>query len=182
MSRGGKWGLLLRRPLEAMTRTLWLVGADADADPLLHEASVPVGGVSDRTRRRCRRYANGLMTQEQALTANAKHAMLNPVAAIVQTVHHLRGSAGRSWLPAEQVVACSAMPIRQRGTQASFDRWRIKFENLSRHRHPDLRHPADGRRDRLDQVAGRDLVLVDLGSAVPGGPGIRGAGAGHSDA
>src|SRR3982074_3711954 len=24
---GGKWGLLLRRPLEAMTRTIWLVGA-----------------------------------------------------------------------------------------------------------------------------------------------------------
>src|SRR5271155_6219609 len=23
---GGKWGLLLRRPLEAMTRTIWLVG------------------------------------------------------------------------------------------------------------------------------------------------------------
>src|SRR6266567_516532 len=23
---GGKWGLLLRRPLEAMSRTLWLVG------------------------------------------------------------------------------------------------------------------------------------------------------------
>ena len=24
------------------------------------------------------------------------------------------------------------MPIRQRGTEPSFDRWRIKFENLSR--------------------------------------------------
>jgi hypothetical protein len=24
---GGKWGLLLRRPLEALTRTIWLVGA-----------------------------------------------------------------------------------------------------------------------------------------------------------
>ena len=31
---GGKWGLLLRRPLEAMTRTLWLVGADVRADRL----------------------------------------------------------------------------------------------------------------------------------------------------
>ena len=45
---GGKWGLLLRRPLEAMTRTLWLVGADVRADRLSDEAPVSVGGVSDR--------------------------------------------------------------------------------------------------------------------------------------
>ena len=33
----------------------------------------------------------------------------------------------------------------------------------------------------LDQVAGHDLVLVDLGVAVPGGAGVRGAGAEHPD-
>ena len=30
---GGKWGLLLRRPLEAMTRTLPAGGADVHPDP-----------------------------------------------------------------------------------------------------------------------------------------------------
>ena len=44
---GGKWGLLLRRPLEAMSRTIWLVGADVRADYLSVEAPLSVGGVSD---------------------------------------------------------------------------------------------------------------------------------------
>ena len=52
---GGKWGLLLRRPLEAMTRTIWLVGLMFVPIIFLVEASVSVGGVSDRRMRWQRR-------------------------------------------------------------------------------------------------------------------------------
>ena len=89
---GGKWGLLLRRPLEAMTRTLWLVGADVRSDHLSVEAPVPVGCLS-RRRAVAQALANHWVTLEQAMTLNAKRAMLNPTAVIVQTVHHLRDSA-----------------------------------------------------------------------------------------
>ena len=49
---GGKWGLLLRRPLEAMTRTIWLVGLMFVPIIFLDEASVSVGAVSDLRRDR----------------------------------------------------------------------------------------------------------------------------------
>ncbi len=44
---GGKWGLLLRRPLEAMTRTLPLVALmlHPDSDSVFRQASVSVGDV-----------------------------------------------------------------------------------------------------------------------------------------
>ncbi len=44
---GGKWGLLLRRPLEAMTPHDLAGGLDAGADPGADEAPVPVGAVPD---------------------------------------------------------------------------------------------------------------------------------------
>ena len=51
---GGKWGLLLRRPLEAMSRTLPLVFAYWVRLRILHEAALPVGPVhqSEQTPRR----------------------------------------------------------------------------------------------------------------------------------
>jgi hypothetical protein len=69
------------------------------------------------------------MTQEQQLTANAKHTMLNPTSA---------------WIQAALVLGLMALVITilnywsvQRdsdptaGTIASFDKWRTRFENLS---------------------------------------------------
>ena len=125
---GGKWGMLLRRPLEAMTRTL----------PLVALMIIPVG-IFGRHLYQWARYPNaaataaafarGTMTKEQQLTANAKHTMFNPVSAIIQTV----------------VIFCVLILIARilnrwsldrdadpaRGTMASYDRWREKFENLS---------------------------------------------------
>ncbi len=42
---GGKWGLLLRRPLEAMSRTLPLVFVYWVVVALSHEEALPVGAV-----------------------------------------------------------------------------------------------------------------------------------------
>ena len=125
---GGKWGMLLRRPLEAMTRTM----------PLVALMIIPVF-VFGKHLYQWMKYPtkqaeldamhNGLVTKEQALTAISKYSMFNPFSAIVQTcvifglllliIHLLnRWSLERDADPA-------------RGTLESYDRWRIKFENLS---------------------------------------------------
>ncbi len=126
---GGKWGLLLRRPLEAMTRTL----------PLVALMSVPVlipyfgrhlyqwvrypdaASTHDA-------YLNRLITQEQALTADFKRPMLNPHALVVETcivfaVYLLFMHLLNKWS-----LQRDADPLH--GTLASYDRWRTKFENL----------------------------------------------------
>ena len=82
---GGKWGLLLRRPLEAMTRTMLARCTDVRPHRLLHEAPVPVGESIRQRPQQPRRWPNHWISLEQALTANAKRAMLSPVSAIVQT-------------------------------------------------------------------------------------------------
>ncbi len=125
---GGKWGLLLRRPLEAMSRTLWLVAV----------MFLPIGflmkhlyqwAAFPNAQATARAFGQGLMTKEQQLTANAKHAMLSPVSVWVQTLIIFgvlllimtllnRWSMERDRDPAA-------------GTEQSFNRWQIRFENLS---------------------------------------------------
>ena len=74
---GGKWGLLLRRPLEAMTRTIWLVGLMFV--PIIFRGSTCTNGrLIRRLERSPRRSQNHWVSLEQALTLNAKRAMLNP--------------------------------------------------------------------------------------------------------
>jgi hypothetical protein len=125
---GGKWGLLLRRPLEAMTRTIWLVGAMFVPviffwKHLYQWAAFPTAGAVAEA------LANHAVTLEQAMTLNAKRAMLNPVAVIIQTALIF----GILWLFQHLLnkwsVERDADP--ERGTEPSYDRWRIKFENLS---------------------------------------------------
>jgi hypothetical protein len=125
---GGKWGLILRRPLEAMTRTLPLVGLMLLPILLLMKhlyqwAAFPNAQATAAA------YAKGLMTQEQMLTANAKHAMLSPGAAWVQAIIIFLILGIFSFLLNKWSVERDADPAR--GTEPSFDRWRIKFENLS---------------------------------------------------
>src|ERR1035437_2830971 len=82
---GGKWGLLLRRPLEAMTRTLPLV-ALMFVPLLIPKLSSHLyqwilypdpGSTNDAL-------LNGWITKEQALTANFKRPMLNPYAMVIE--------------------------------------------------------------------------------------------------
>jgi hypothetical protein len=125
---GGKWGLLLRRPLEAMTRTIWLVGLMFVPIILLWKhlyqwAAYPTAGSVAEA------LSNHWISLEQAMTLNAKRAMLNPVPAIVQTVVIFAILLTFQFLLNKWSLQRDADP--ERGTEPSFDRWRIKFENLS---------------------------------------------------
>jgi hypothetical protein len=125
---GGKWGLLLRRPLEAMTRTIWLVGLMFVPIIILWKhlyqwAMFPTAGAVAEA------LANHWVSLEQAMTLNAKRSMLNPVAAIVQTVVIFAILGTFTFLLNKWSLQRDADPAR--GTEPSFDRWRIKFENLS---------------------------------------------------
>jgi hypothetical protein len=125
---GGKWGLLLRRPLEAMTRTIWLVGALFVPiiffwKHLYQWAAFPTAGAVAEG------LANHAVTLEQAMTMNAKRAMLNPTAVIIQTAIIFGILWTFQYFLNKWSIERDADP--ERGTEPSYDRWRIKFENLS---------------------------------------------------
>ena len=125
---GGKWGLLLRRPLEAMTRTLWLVGLMFVPIAVLMKhlyqwALYPTAAATAQA------LANHAITLEQALTANAKRSMLNPASAIVQTLVIFGVLLLFAFLLNKWSLQRDADPAA--GTQSSFDYWRTKTENLS---------------------------------------------------
>ena len=67
---GGKWGHVLRRPLEAMTRTIWLVVADDASGALPDEAPLSVGGVHDASSKPGMRFrrASSLRSRSSAST------------------------------------------------------------------------------------------------------------------
>ena len=125
---GGKWGLLLRRPLEAMTRTIWLVGLMFVPIIFLWKhlyqwAAFPTAGAVAQA------LANHTASLEQAMTLNDKRPMLNPTAVIIQTALIFGILWLFQYLLNKWSLQCDADP--ERGTEPSFDRWRIKFENLS---------------------------------------------------
>jgi hypothetical protein len=125
---GGKWGLLLRRPLEAMSRTIWFVGLLFVPiiffwKHLYQWAAYPTAGAVAQA------LENHAVSLEQALTLNAKRAMLNPTAVIVQTVIIFAILWLFQYLLNKWSLQRDADP--ERGTEPSYDRWRIKFENLS---------------------------------------------------
>ena len=125
---GGKWGMLLRRPLEAMSRTL----------PLVALMIVPVGIFAGRLYQwwaypnasaTAAAFKEGVMTKEQQLTANLKHTMFNPVSAVLQTVVIFGILIFITYLLNKWSLERDNDPAR--GTAASYDRWRTRFENLS---------------------------------------------------
>jgi hypothetical protein len=125
---GGKWGLLLRRPLEAMTRTIWLVGALFVPIIFLWKhlyqwAAFPTAGAVAEA------LSNHWVTLEQALTLNAKRAMLNPTAVIIETAIIFGILWMFQYFLNKWSLERDADP--KGGTEPSYDRWRIKFENLS---------------------------------------------------
>ncbi|MGD0648669.1 MAG: hypothetical protein ABR971_11810 [Acidobacteriaceae bacterium] len=125
---GGKWGQILRRPLEAMTRTIWVVIVMLLPVLLLMKhlyqwAAYPNAAATLQA------YKNGFMTQEQQLTANSKHTMLNPTGAVVQAVIVLGFMALVITILNRWSVQRDQDPAA--GTLASFDKWRTRFENLS---------------------------------------------------
>jgi hypothetical protein len=125
---GGKWGLVLRRPLEAMTRTFpFLV---AGLLPILFCMKYLYQWAAFTTpAATLKAYHDGLVTNEQHLDIDAKHAMLSPVSVIVQAVivFAFMGiviTLLNNWSMARDRDAAA-------GTVASFDKWRVRLENLS---------------------------------------------------
>ena len=125
---GGKWGLLLRRPLEAMSRTLWLVGVMLIpilvlAPHLYQWAAYPTVDAARGA------FARGLISKEQLLTQISKYAMLRPSAVWVESIILFAVLLLFVFLLNKWSLERDADP--EAGTQESYDRWRIKFENLS---------------------------------------------------
>jgi len=125
---GGKWGLLLRRPLEAMSRTL----------PLVALMFIPIA-IFEKHLYQWAMYptvdavkaalANHEIDLEHALVINAKRAMLSPLHVGVITIVIFVVLIAFMYLLNTWSLQRDADPAA--GTQASYDRWRTRFENLS---------------------------------------------------
>jgi hypothetical protein len=125
---GGKWGLILRRPLEAMANTTILVAALAI--PLLvfgkrlwlwaafpNHDSVMNG------------LHNGLLTEVEAHSLDWKRPMLSPLHVGLSLLVVFGFMLLWNFFLNKWSLQRDADPAR--GTQASFEFWRIKSENLS---------------------------------------------------
>jgi hypothetical protein len=125
---GGKWGLLLRRPLEAMSRTMWLVlimwiPVAVFMKHLYLWARYPTNDAARQA------LSVGELGKEQYLTMVAKRAMFSPTAFIVQSLVVFAILLLFVTLLNKWSIDRDADPAA--GTEPSFERWRTKFENLS---------------------------------------------------
>jgi len=125
---GGKWGMVLRRPLEAMTRTIWVLLV-MTVPVLFFMPHLYQWAAFTTKAATLNGYHQGLLTNEQHLDIDSKHFMLNPTAAIVQAVVVLGFMALLITLLNKWSVSRDRDP--QAGTLASFDKWRTIFENVS---------------------------------------------------
>ena len=125
---GGKWGLLLRRPLEAMTRTL----------PLVAVMFLPIGFLMKHlyqwaafptVQAELTARAHRLVTDEQALTAISKIGMLSPVSVWVQSILIFAILLTFMAILNRWSLERDADPLA--GTERSYVRWQTRFENLS---------------------------------------------------
>ncbi|WP_263382823.1 hypothetical protein [Granulicella arctica] len=125
---GGKWGLLLRRPLEAMSRTL----------PLIALMFIPIGLLAKHlylwaryptAATTAQAYSDHLISREEALVMNAKRTMLSPSSVWIQTIIIFGVLILFMYLLNKWSLQRDADP--EAGTQRSYDRWRVRFENLS---------------------------------------------------
>lgn len=125
---GGKWGLLLRRPLEAMSRTLWFVlllwiPIAVFMKHLYLWARYPTNDLAKQA------LSLGELGKEEYLTMVAKRAMFSPAAFIVQSLVVFAILLLFVTLLNRWSIERDADPAA--GTEPSFERWRTKFENLS---------------------------------------------------
>ena len=84
---GGKWGLLLRRPLEAMSRTLWLSALDVICPSLIFmKNALPSGRSYSNPNDVAQALEPALIARSRRHALNFKHPMLNPASVWVQIV------------------------------------------------------------------------------------------------
>jgi hypothetical protein len=125
---GGKWGHILRRPLEAMTRTWWLV-AVMFLPVLVFMKHLYLWARWTTPAETLSAYHQGLLTNEEHLDIDYRHIMLRPGPAIVQWAVVLTFMAVVITLLNKWSIERDNDPAA--GTLASFDKWRVRFENLS---------------------------------------------------
>ena len=125
---GGKWGLILRRPLEAMTRTWWFV-ALLFLPILLLMKRLYLWATYSTPSQTLSALQNGLIDKEQQICINLKHTMLSPVSAWVQYILFFGFMGGVITILNRWSMEREADPGA--GSLRSFDRWRIRFENLT---------------------------------------------------
>jgi hypothetical protein len=126
---GGKWGLILRRPLEAMTRTIWYVIALAAILIIFFMKHLYLWAQYTTKAATLEAYHKGLLTNEEHLDIDFRHIMLNPGAAIFQAIVVLGFMTLLIVLLNKWSVQRDADTAA--GTVGSFDKWRVRFENVS---------------------------------------------------
>jgi hypothetical protein len=82
---GGKWGLLIRRPLEAMSRNLWL-SALMFVPVLVFMKKIYLWARYSNPTEVAKALSQGLIDKAQAHALNWKHPMLSPVSVVIQLV------------------------------------------------------------------------------------------------
>jgi hypothetical protein len=125
---GGKWGLILRRPLEAMTRTFGLIVV-LFIPILLLMKHLYLWAMFTTPAQTLQAYHQGLLTNEEHLDIDYRTVMLKPGPAVVQAVIVFA-------FMATLIILLNRWSVlrdkdAQAGTLASFDKWRVRFENLS---------------------------------------------------
>ena len=127
---GGKWGHILRRPLEAMTRG-WIivVGMFLPIGFAVLKGHLYLWAKYTTPEQTLAAYKNGALGLEEHLDIDYRHVMLNPGAAIVQALIFFAFIGTVITLLNKWSLERDADPAA--GTMASFDKWRVKFENLS---------------------------------------------------
>ena len=166
---GGKWGLLLRRPLEAMSRTLplvfiyWLVVAFEMKRLYLWAQYTTVSATAEALKA-------GLINEVQAHCMDFKRPMLNPFAFVWVSCLCFAIWGFYSWR-----LNCAGLEERCRfaGQHALLDQ---EVREHQRAGHRGVLHNHDGGGYLLGDVDGPDVVLVGIRPAFPGGTGIWGAG------
>jgi hypothetical protein len=125
---GGKWGLLLRRPLEAMTRTMPLV-ALLFFFVAIFMKHLYLWAKYTTNEALAQAVSSHRITEEERLVTIAKRAMLSPFHAWVQLFVVFAILLTFTFLLNKWSLDRDADPAR--GTEPSFNRWQVRFENLS---------------------------------------------------
>lgn len=125
---GGKWGLILRRPLEAMTRTWWVV-ALMFLPILLFMKKLYLWATYSTPEQTLNAFNAGLLSKEQQICINLKHTMLSPTSAWVEYILVFGFMGTVITILNKWSLMRDADPGA--GSVRSYDRWRIVFENLS---------------------------------------------------
>lgn len=125
---GGKWGLVIRRPLEAMTRTqpiAWVLFAAVMlfGRKLFLWMAFPNRDAVENA------LTNHLITEGQAHALNWKHIMLSPMSVTLQFIVIFAFTGIFAGFLNKWSLDRDADPAA--GSQRSFEYWRIKSENLS---------------------------------------------------